>query len=429
MEQKFDAIVVGAGLAGLACAYKLANSGLNVLVMERGKFAGAKNTWGGAFYGPVLYDLISPLWKEMPIERYLVRHVLSFVSEGQCFSVSSESEPSNSPPHNGFSLLRSRFDKWFAQKVSQAGAIIACGIEASDLIWDGPDIRGVKSGNETFHADVVVACDGVHSILARKAGLRGELKPIEVKLGVKEIISLPSETIEQRFNLSGDEGISMQFVGSCTKGLPGGAFIYTNKQSLSVGIVVQLNALVENKSSANDLLEDFKQSWPVKKLIRGGELKEYSAHLIPVSGINMMPHLCTNGLLVAGDAAALVVGTGLILEGGNFAAASGIAAAQTVLKCKEKGDFSVKSLSYYQKLLEDSFVLQDLKTFKKAPHFLENQRIYNEYPDLLCSLMQKVLTNDGQPRTTTWRLAREQMKGKVSLPQVAKDIVQAMSSI
>jgi electron transfer flavoprotein-quinone oxidoreductase len=164
----------------------------------------------------------------------------------------------------------------------------------------------------------------------------------------------------------------------------------------------------------------------VAKVIEGGRLVEYSAHLIPIAGINMMPKLYSDGFLVAGDAAAFVVGTGLVLEGANFAVASAIAAAETVIKAKEKGDYSADFLSYYHELLKRSFVLKDLETFKKAPHFLENPRMYTTYPELACNLMEKIFTNDGQPRKKTWQLIKDTMKDKkVSLVQMARDLFTA----
>ncbi len=429
MQQKFDAIIVGAGPAGCACGYKLAQAGLQVLVVERGKFAGAKNMWGGAFYGPTLAELIPDFWQEAPIERYVARHRLSLLTDKDSLSIEFTTPGSGQPPYNGFTILRSKFDRWLANKVQQAGAIVASGLQADELLWDGNQVVGIKAGSDELPADVVIACDGVNSTLAQKAGLRGELKPQEVKQGVKEVIILPRETIEQRFNLTGGEGIACTFVGSCTKGLPGGGFVYTNKDSLSVGLVVQLNALIEKQVRANDLLEDFKKHPAVAKVLEGGKLVEYSAHLIPVSGINMMPKLYTDGLLVAGDAAALVVGTGLILEGANFAVASGVAAAETVIRAKGKEDFSANSLAYYQELLEQSFVLKDLKAYKGAPHFLENPRIYTTYPELACNLMEKLLSSNGQPRKRAWQLLRETTKDKVSLWQLARDLMQGRKSV
>jgi electron transfer flavoprotein-quinone oxidoreductase len=429
MEQRFDAIVVGAGPAGCACAYKLAQSGLQVLMVERGKFAGAKNMWGGAFFGPTLAELIPDFWKEAPIERYVTSHKLSFLTDEDCLSIEFTTPKFSHPPYNSFTILRSKFDQWFATKVEHAGAIVAAGLQADDLLWDGDRIAGIIAGGDKLPADVVIASDGVNSILAQKAGLRDELKPQDIKQGVKEVITLPRETIEQRFNLNGDEGIAWEFVGSCTRGLPGGGFIYTNKDSLSVGIIVQLNALAEKQVKANDLLDDFKRHPAVASLLEGSKLVEYSAHLLPVSGIKMMPRLYSDRLLVAGDAAALVVGTGLILEGANFAVASGIAAAETVIKAKQTGDFSARSLAYYRELLEQSFVLKDLKTFSKAPHFMENRRIYTTYPELACSLAEKIFTSDGKPRKRAWQLLREVRKGKTSLWRMARDLMQGKEAI
>ena len=111
---------------------------------------------------------------------------------------------------------------------------------------------GIKAGNDELPASAVIACDGANSVLAQKAGLRAELSAEDMKQGVKEVIELPREVIEQRFNLSGREGMEWEFVGSCTQGLPGGGFIYTNQDSISIGIVAQLNALSGRKIQAND---------------------------------------------------------------------------------------------------------------------------------------------------------------------------------
>ncbi|MBW2038452.1 MAG: FAD-dependent oxidoreductase [Deltaproteobacteria bacterium] len=429
MEQRFDAIVVGAGPAGCACGYTLTKAGLEVLVVERGKFAGAKNMWGGAFYGPSMGKLLPNFWEEAPIERYVAHHKFSSLTQDACLSAEFTTEKFGQPPYNGFTLLRSKFDRWFATKVEQAGAIVATGLQADGLLRDGNQIVGIKAGGDELPADVVVACDGVNSILAQEAGLRGKILPYDIKQGVKEVIELPRETIEQRFNLKGDEGLAWEFIGSCTKGLPGGAFIYTNKESLSVGIVVQLSALIENKIEANDLLNEFKEHPTVANFLADGKLVEYSAHLIPVSGVDMMPTLYTDGFLVAGDAASFVVGTGLILEGANFAVASGISAAETAIRAKKKGDFSAKTLSHYRELLEQNFVLKDLKTYRKAHHFLANPRIYSSYPELACNLAERIFTNDGKPRKKTWQLLRGAMKGRVAFGQIACDLIRGKGAI
>jgi electron transfer flavoprotein-quinone oxidoreductase len=310
----------------------MAKAGLQVLVLERGKYPGAKNMWGGAFYGPVMEELFPNFWNEAPVERSVSRHVISLLTEQESLSVDFRSDRVDK--NRGFIVLRAKFDQWMAKKAERAGAIVASGLEADDLLYDQGVVSGVKVGAETFPGNVVILADGANSLLASKAGLRKEYSPYDVKQGVKEVIKLPREVIEERFQLKGTEGSALEFIGSCTRGLPGGGFVYTNRDSLSVGLVVQLATVIENRVKASDLLEDFKKHPVIQGLIKGGESVEYSAHLIPVTGLKVLPLLAKDGILITGDAAGLVLGTGLILEGANFAMASGIAAAETDIKAR-----------------------------------------------------------------------------------------------
>jgi electron transfer flavoprotein-quinone oxidoreductase len=424
---KFDAIVIGAGPAGSAAAYTMARDGLQVLVLERGKYPGAKNMWGGAFFGPVMEKIFPDFWKEAPVERSVSRHIISMLTEHESLSFDFRSERVHK--NHGFIVLRAKFDQWLAKKAEQAGAIIATSLEADDFLYEGGAVAGVKVGSESFPASVVILADGANSLLAAKVGLRKEFGPHDVKQGVKEVIQLPREVIEDRFQLQGDEGAALEFIGSCTRGLPGGGFIYTNKDSLSVGIVVQLAALGGKKVKASDLLEDFKNHPLIQRYVSKGKTVEYSAHLIPVTGVKILPTFAKDGILVTGDAAGLVLGTGLILEGANFAMASGVAAAQTVIKAKKDGDFTTKALAHYEGLLKSRFVLKELNTFKRAPEFLENERIYNTYPELLCSAAMKMFENDGTPRERSFKTLMGALKGKISIWQLMKDAWMAKESL
>jgi electron transfer flavoprotein-quinone oxidoreductase len=424
---KFDAIVVGAGPAGCAAACTMARAGLQVLVLERGKYPGAKNMWGGAFFGPVMEEIFPGFWKEAPVERAVSRHAISLLTEHESLSFDFRSDRADK--NHGFIVLRAKFDQWLAGKAEQAGAIIAAGLEADDLLYEGGAVAGVKVGSESFPADVVILADGANSLLAAKAGLRKEFTPHDVKQGVKEIIQLSREVIEDRFALQGDEGAALEFIGSCTRGLPGGGFVYTNKDSLSVGVVVQLSAISEQKVKASDLLEDFKNHPLIRRYIEKGKTVEYSAHLIPVAGMKILPTFAKDGILITGDAAGLVLGTGLILEGANFAMASGVAAAETVITAKKDGDFTTRTLAHYESLLRNRFVLTELETFKRAPEFLENARIYNTYPDLLCSAAMNLFENDGTPRARSFKTLLGSVKGKITIRQLLKDAWQAKESL
>lgn len=385
--------------------------------------------WGGVLYGPSLNQLFPQFWEEAPVERYILRNKFSLLTPESSLSTEFTTKKFGDIPYNGISLLRSKFDRWFASKAEKEGVIVAAGLQADDLLWDGKRVVGIKAGGDELPASVVIACDGVNSALAEKAGLRSSFSPKDMKQGVKEIIQLPRDLIEQRFNLAGEEGVAWEFIGAFTRDIPGGAFIYTNKESLSVGIVAQLSKLAEKRIRADDMLEEFKKHPAVANLVAGGQLVEYSAHLIPVAGRAMMPGLYKDGFLVAGDAAAFVLATGLALEGANFAIASGLAAAETVIRAKKSGDFSEKSLSCYPELLRESFVLKDLETFKKAPHFLENPRVYSLYPQLVCDLAEKIFTNDGKPKERIWRLLKQSMKERVSFWQVIRDLIQMKRSL
>lgn len=429
MNQKFDAIVVGAGPAGCLCGFKLAQAGLETLIVERGKFPGAKNMWGGAYYGPLLHEIFPDFWEDAPVERYICRRKFSFLSEDSSLSVEFSSQKFREIPYNGFSVLRAKFDRWLASKAEQAGAIVAPGLQADDLLWEGSRVSGIKAGGDEIPANVVVACDGVNSVIAEKAGLRNKLAPEFLKQGVKEVIRFPQETIEQRFFLSGDEGIAWESLGFFTQGIPGGGFIYTNKDSLSVGVVVQLDALAEKQVKANDLLEGFKRHPDIAPYLREGQLVEYSAHLIPVAGKAMMPRLYGDGIIVAGDAAALTLVTGLALEGANLAVASGIAAAETVIAAKKSESFTASSLASYQEKLTNSFVLKDMEAFKKAPEFLENPRIYKDYPEIACDLAQKIFTNTGKPKEKMTALFKQATKDRVSFLQIMRDLWEAKGAL
>jgi electron transfer flavoprotein-quinone oxidoreductase len=109
----------------------------------------------------------------------------------------------------------------------------------------------------------------------------------------------------------------------------------------------------------------------------------------------------------------------------DFAVASGAMAAEAGRKAKEKGDYSAATLSQYENMLKETFVLRDLQTYRNAPRFLENPRLYSTYPDLACALMERLFAVDGGPRQNLLGAARKEMKGRVSLIRMARDLLGA----
>ncbi len=428
MPEKFDVVIVGAGPAGSTAALVLARAGLKVAVFERGEQPGAKNMFGGVlYYTEALNELLLDFREQAPIERYVTRHDLAFLTDSASLSISFKDDEFSRPPYNGVTLLRAKFDPWYASKATEAGAFFIPETVVDDLIWEKNKVIGVRTGRSDgeVYADAVIAADGANSLLAKKAGLRKEFSGSSFAVAAKEVLALPAETIEERFGLADGEGLTQSFVGAATKGMEGGAFLYTNKASLSLGVVVRLNALQERKISIAEVLDNFKSHPHIKPVIRGAVLKEYSGHLIPEEGLNMLPELYGNGLLVAGDAAGFLLSTGLTLQGMNFAIASGYAAAEAIKTARQKGDLSRKGLACYKDLLERSFVLKDLKTFRHAPGFQANPRIYELYPSLVCGVSRRLFQVTGQPKRKIMSLVRAEMKGKISPWRLVKDIVQA----
>jgi electron transfer flavoprotein-quinone oxidoreductase len=430
--QQFDAIVVGAGPAGSSAALAMARAGLRVALIERGEYAGAKNVSGAALYAPgLLAELLPNYWEEAPVERFLTRRVISLLGQESALSIDFRTNHFAQPPYNGFTILRPKFDRWLADKAQQAGAVLITSTVVDDLLYERDQVVGVLCRREQgeLYAPIVIAADGANSFLAKKAGLQHEFKADEMTLGIKEVLRLDAHTIEERFNLTNDQGMATEYVGFATGNVKGGAFLYTNRDTLSIGLVTQIASLAQQRVKAYELLDQFKQHPAVAPLVRDSVPVEYSAHMIPEGGWAMLPKLSRGGLLVAGDAAGFVFAAGIFLEGMNFAIASGLAAAATAQEAHSQGDFSAASMARYRQRLENSFVLQDLKRFKRAPAFLNNERLLHMYPELLCQAAENVFRSDGKPRRKLGRTIYSTMRGKVALRTMLRDGWQAARAL
>jgi electron transfer flavoprotein-quinone oxidoreductase len=304
-------------------------------------------------------------------------------------------------PYHSYTILRGTFDRWFGDKVTEAGAFILPKYRADDVIMEDGRVVGIVMGEEDeIRADVVVAADGVLSLMAEKAGLREPQQPKHYAVSAKEVIELPAKSIEERFNLGPGEGAAQLYFGALTKGMLGGGFLYTNKDSISLGIVVGIESLLERepKIEVHDLLEEFKGRPEIRNLIAGGETVEYSGHVIPEGGINALPRLYSDGIVVVGEAAGLGLNMLLTVRGMEFAVASGVMAAQVIKEAREEGDYSAASLARYEELLRNSFVLKDLQTFRHVLGFMENPRLFGYYPQAICDIFTELMWIDESPK-------------------------------
>ncbi|MGA2637515.1 FAD-dependent oxidoreductase [Methylocella sp.] len=402
IEERFDAIVIGAGMAGNAAAHTMAARGLKVLQLERGEYPGSKNVQGAILYADMLEKIIPNFREDAPLERHLIEQRFWMMSDRSHTGMQHRSDDFNEEKPNRYTIIRSQFDRWFSKQVQGQGAVVICETTVTELVRNSDGkvigVRTDRDGDVIF-ADVVVLAEGVTGLLGTRAGLRATPKPDHVALAVKEMHFLPQETIEARFNLRGDEGVVIEAVGSISKGMTGMGFIYTNKESLSLGIGCLVSDFAEKGETPYGLLEAFKKHPSVAPLIAGSEVKEYAAHLIPEGGYKAIPDLFGDGWVVVGDAAQL--NNAIHREGSNLAMTSGRLAGQAIFQVKSRRDPMTKAnLALYKKMIDDSFVMKDLKKYKDMPGLLHtnSKNFFLTYPELVSKAMDNFLRVDGAPK-------------------------------
>ena len=429
-EPDFDVIVVGGGCAGSIAAYTLASAGKTVLVVERGQYSGAKNMTGGRIYTHSLAQVFPDTWKEAPLQRKVAHERISLMAPDSNFTIDFTSRELEEDKNASYTVLRAPFDQWLAEQAENAGAEYIYGIAVEDLIIEDGKVCGINAFGDELRSHVVILADGVNSLLTSKAGL-SKYAPAtnEVAVGAKETISLPAEVIESRFLCNPGEGASWLFAGSVSNGVIGGAFIYANEDSISLGIVATMSEVLKQDIPVYQMLENFKNRPEIKPLIRDGKTVEYSGHVVPEGGLKMMPEIIGNGVLVAGDAAMMCMNLGYTVRGMDLAIASGEIAAKAAIQAIDKGDTSKNGLAVYKTMLDNSFIMRDMKLYQDAPAFLEEcPRRFNGYPEMIRDIMNQLFITNGEPRQHVLKMAMPAVK-KIGMMKLAKDAMKGVKAL
>ena len=371
----FDAVVVGAGPAGSAAALQMARSGLRVALLERGSYPGSKNMFGGVLYTESTAQIVPEFWNEAPLERMITRDTLCFLDYDSAVELGFTGLRFGKAPYNKITAMRPHFDRWLAKKAVEAGAVLQTNTMVRHLLYEkktmgrGPVCGVILDDGSSMKADLVILAEGVSALLTKEAGLAKSTPAKELGLWVREVISLPKEKIEDRFNLENNEGAVLAMLGQPTTQAIGLASIFTNRESVSLLLGVSVDKISQNRLVLPDLLLRLKEHPYVRRLIAGGRSESYAAHMIPMGGKSAQPKFYADGLMVVGDAAVMISGR----RGSDLAMLSGKAAAETAVHARAKQDFSANILKEYKRKLTGSFYQKNIQKAADTVSYYDEQ--------------------------------------------------------
>ncbi len=407
MRSEFDVIVVGAGPAGSAAGLTLARKGVNVLMLEKARIPGERNMTGGVLYGDFpgdlgLVSLIPDFETTAPLERRIVSHEVVVLGppdrkkgKARYYRLSKTSLPARLgvfpmgfETGHDYTVLRRPFDRWFANAAVQAGAMLSTESTVEGLMTESGSVIGVRTSKEELRAKLVIDASGVTSNLVAEAGLRERLSPRQLYHGIKRVYRLDPSAIESRFRVHLGTGRAMFFLGEFMHEIGGGAFVYTNRDTLSVGLVVSLDSLIRRTTERFDevgklldVMDEFESHPMVAELLEGAQAAEYSAHNIPKGHKAILKQPYSDGFLVAGDSLGSFVKIGPMIDGMRRAITTGVLAATTYLEASSSGSYRSRNLSRYRELLAP--IYEDVSRSGRDSFISESSFTYHSLPKLL----------------------------------------------
>lgn len=279
MEQ-YDVAIIGGGSAGLAALKQLSNLGKQAVLLEAGTKIGSKNISGGILYSknPKKFkvtnvdDIYENFLEEAPFERKITKYILHSTSKEKIFSMDLTAAH-DYQSNFGCSVLMSKLNAWFAKQSSESsqkfGGGIIPGVHVKSISWNDKGRAVIQTDElDEFEVKAIIAADGVNSEVAEMVNARSKFTTSQLYQGVKVIIKLPEKIINERFNINSDEGAAHLFAGDITLNHIGGGFLYTNKDTLSIGAVYHLDSLLRNPVEPYTLIDSLIKNPMISELIK-----------------------------------------------------------------------------------------------------------------------------------------------------------------
>lgn len=278
--EKFDVAVIGGGSAGLAALQQLSSLGKQGVLIEGGKNIGNKNVSGGILYSKnpkngKVYNVEDVYGEqfihEAPVERLITKYVLHATSRDKVYSIDL-TEAHKYRAKFGYSVLMNSINSWFAQIANESaekqGGGIVSGVHVKNILWqDGKTIIETDELKE-FEVSAIIAADGVNSEIADMTGARQKFSPGELYQGVKVVVKLPEDIINERFDITSEEGAAHLFAGDVTLNHIGGGFLYTNRETLSIGAVYHYDSLMTRPTEPYELINALLMNPMVKEFMK-----------------------------------------------------------------------------------------------------------------------------------------------------------------
>jgi len=279
--EKYDVAIIGGGTAGLAALKQLSNLGKQAILIEAGSKIGSKNLSGGILYskkpkkGEVtnVEQVYENFLDDAPLERKITKYILHSTSKDKVYSMDLTAAH-DYQANFGYSVLLNKLNSWFAKQAEESaeklGGGIIPGVHVKSITWNEQTGTIIIQTDELdeFEVKAVIAADGVNSEVADMVGARKKFTSEQLYQGVKVIVKLPEEIIDKRFSISTDEGAAHLFAGDVTLNHIGGGFLYTNRDTLSVGAVYHFDSLLRNPIEPYTLIDTLLKNPMVSEFIK-----------------------------------------------------------------------------------------------------------------------------------------------------------------